>query len=47
MHQLVKESAHVLVIADDTEGLARACRDARGAREQYEFFPDIEKDMIR
>src|SRR5262249_1463471 len=46
-HQLVEESAHVLVIADYAEGLARACRDARGAREQYELFPDIEKDMIR
>src|SRR5215472_11768156 len=46
LHQLVKESTHVLVVADDTDGLARACRDARGAREQRELFPNVEKDMI-
>src|SRR5215471_1704396 len=46
MHQLVKESAHVLIVANDTKRLARACRDAGGAREQHEFFPDVEKDMI-
>ena len=47
MHQLVEESSHVLVVADDPEGLVRACRNAGGAREQYEILPDFEKHMIR
>src|SRR5262249_5868864 len=47
VHQLVEESTHVLVVADDTEGLARACRDAGGAREYHELLPNLEKHLIR
>src|SRR5262245_17536252 len=47
VHQFVEESSHVLVITDDAEGRAGACRNAGGARKQYEFLPDVEKHLIR
>jgi hypothetical protein len=47
MHEPEEESAHVLVVADNTEGLARACRDTGSAREDHELLPDFEKHLIR
>src|SRR5262249_5032082 len=40
VHQPEEESTHVRVVADNTERLARARRDPRGAREQNKFLPE-------
>src|SRR5262249_38428142 len=47
VHQLVEKRPHVLVVADNAEGLARARRDAGGTRKQHELLPDVEQHMIR
>src|SRR5262249_47401825 len=46
MHKPEEERAHVLVIADDPEGLARACGDAGRAREDHKLLPDFGKHVI-
>src|SRR5262249_18717602 len=47
VHQPEEESTHVRVVADNTERLACARRDPRGAREQHELLPDFEKHVTR
>ena len=45
-HQFVEESAHVLILADDTQWLASTCGHTGVRRQQYEFLPDIKRHVI-
>lgn len=45
MHEREEESAHVLVVADNTKGLARACCGTGSTREDHELLPDFEKHL--
>src|SRR5262249_45087776 len=47
VHQPIEERPDVLVVADDAEALARACRDAGGTRKQHDLLPDVDEHMIR
>jgi hypothetical protein len=47
VHQFAEESAHVIVIANDTQRLARGCGHTGGAGEQHKLLPEVEKHVIR
>jgi hypothetical protein len=46
MHQFEQEGSHVVVIADHSERLARARRNAGSAGEQDKFLPEVEKHVL-